>query len=114
MSIGAGSVPHGASPGDVTLASYEAGAAVYLQQSPPPGAPVRAFLDQVADLVGSGTVLELGSGPGWDATCLESRGPQVVRTDAVNAFVELLRAAGHRPGCSTSESTISAARATPC
>lgn len=60
--------------GDVTLASYEAGADAYLQQSPPPGTRVRAYLDQLAELVGAGTVLELGSGPGWDAAYLESRG----------------------------------------
>lgn len=92
MSYEAGNAPHDASAGDVTLASYEAGAEVYLEQSPPPGPRVRACLDQLAELVGAGTVLELGSGPGWDAAHLESRGPRVVRTDAVNAFVELLRA----------------------
>jgi SAM-dependent methyltransferase len=85
-------MPDDASNGDVTIASYKAGALAYLQQSPPPGAPVRAYLDKVGALVGRGTVLELGSGPGWDAAYLESRGPRVVRTDAVNAFVELLRA----------------------
>jgi len=90
-----GSLPHDAPAGDVTLRSYEAGADAYLQQSPPPGTRVRAYLDQLADLVVAGTVLELGSGPGWDAAYLESRGSRVVRTDAVNAFVDLLLAAGH-------------------
>jgi len=90
-----GSLPHDAPAGDVTLRSYEAGADAYLQQSPPPGTRVRAYLDQLADLVVAGTVLELGSGPGWEAAYLESRGPRVVRTDAVNAFVDLLLAAGH-------------------
>jgi hypothetical protein len=42
-----------------------------------------------------GLVLEIGSGPGWDADHLEFRGLRVVRTDAVSAFVERLRAAGH-------------------
>lgn len=95
MSDEPGSLPHDAPAGDVTLRSYEAGADAYLQQSPPPGTRVRAYLDQLADLVVAGTVLELGSGPGWDAAYLESRGPRVVRTDAVNAFVDLLLAAGH-------------------
>lgn len=95
MDDAAGNVLRNASAGDVTLASYEAAADVYLQQSPEPGARVRAYLDQLAELVGAGTVLELGSGPGWDASYLESRGPRVIRTDAVNAFVELLRAGGH-------------------
>lgn len=95
MSDGAGHLPDDVPAADVTLASYEAAVGVYLQQSLPPGSPVRAYLDQLADLVGAGTVLELGSGPGWDAAYLESRGPRVVRTDAVNAFVDLLLAAGH-------------------
>ncbi len=90
-----GSLPHAAPAGDITLASYEAAAGAYLQQSPPPGLRVRVYLDQLAELVGTGTVLELGSGPGWDAAYLESRGSRVVRTDAVNAFVDLLLAAGH-------------------
>ncbi len=47
----------------------------------PPGPAVTAYLDAVAGLVGSGTVLELGSGPGWDADYRESRGPRVLRTD---------------------------------
>jgi len=88
-------LPHETRAGDVTLASYEAGADDYLQQSPPPGSRVRAYLDQLAAMVGNGTVLELGSGPGWDAAHLESKGPRVIRTDAVHAFVDLLRAAGH-------------------
>jgi len=90
-----GFLPDDVPAGDVTLASYEAAAGAYLQQSPPPGLRVQAYLDQIAELVGAGTVLELGSGPGWDAVYLESRGSRVVRTDAVNAFVDLLLAAGH-------------------
>jgi predicted TPR repeat methyltransferase len=45
--------------------------------------------------VGSGSVLEIGSGPGWDADHLELSGLRVARTDAAPAFVERLRAAGH-------------------
>lgn len=56
--------------------------------------PLGRFLG-VGNLVGRGTVLELGSGPGWDATYLETRGPRVIRTDAVSAFVEPLRSDGH-------------------
>lgn len=95
MNIGAESQPHEACSGDVTLASYEVCVEAYLQQTPPPAASVRAYLDEVADLVGSGTILELGSGPGRDAAYLETGGPRVVRTDAANAFVELLRADGY-------------------
>lgn len=81
--------------GDVTLDSYDAAAHVYLEQSVPPGPAVTAYLDAVAGLVGSGTVLELGSGPGWDADYLESRGPRVLRTDGAPAFVQMLQATGH-------------------
>lgn len=92
-------MPTGESPrsaaGDVTLVSYNAAADVYRERSAPPGPAVTAYLDQVARLVGTGTVLELGSGPGWDASYLESRGPRVVRTDGASAFVDMLQAAGH-------------------
>jgi len=88
------SSPSGAS-GDVTLDSYDAAAHVYLEQSVPPRPAVTAYLDAVAGLVGSGTVLELGSGPGWDADYLESRGPRVLRTDGAPAFVQMVKATGH-------------------
>ena len=88
------SSPSGASE-DITLNSYDAAAQVYLEQSVPPGPAVMAYLDAVAGLVGEGTVLEIGSGPGWDATYLESRGPRVLRTDGAPAFVHMLQAAGH-------------------
>lgn len=89
------SSPSGAS-GDVTLDSYEAAAHVYLEHSVPPGPAVMAYLDSVAGLIGDGTVLELGSGPGWDASYLESRGPLVLRTDGAPAFVQMLQAAGQQ------------------
>ncbi len=60
------------------------------------GPAVLAYLDEVARLVGDGTVLELGSGPGWDAMYLESRGPRVLRTDGAPAFVQMLQAAGNQ------------------
>lgn len=109
-SSSAGSVPTGApdagpygagvtssppSPGDVTLATYEAAAQRYAEQAARPGPAVAAYLDAVADLVGAGTVLELGSGPGRDADHLQARGTHVVRTDGTRAFVAALQAAGH-------------------
>lgn len=83
-------------PGDVTLGSYQAAARRYREESGPLDPAVTAFLDRLAQMVGTGTVLELGSGPGADADYLEGRGPRVVRTDAVPAFVEMLQADGHR------------------
>jgi hypothetical protein len=87
--------PSGRDGSDVTLASYEAAADKWLASSTKPGDDMLAFLDQFAELISAGTVLELGSGPGWDAAHLETRGLRVVRTDGTQAFVERLRRAGH-------------------
>lgn len=83
------------SPGDITLASYESAAHLYRANLLPPWPPLLAFLDRLAVLVGSGRVLELGSGPGRDAIYLESRGLQVIRTDASRRFVKIMHAEGH-------------------
>lgn len=82
-------------PGDITIASYDAAAATYAAQTAAPAPVITAWLDRVADVIGSGHVLELGSGPGHDALRLEARGLHVLRTDATPAFVSMLRAAGH-------------------
>jgi SAM-dependent methyltransferase len=81
-------------PGDVTLASYEAAAHRYRDHSVAPGESLLALLDRVARLVGSGEVLELGSGPGREALYLERLGLRVHRTDASRAFVEMMREDG--------------------
>ncbi len=82
-------------PDDGTLAAYERGVRRYLEHSTAPGPAMQTYLDRLAAVVGTGHVLELGSGPGWDATHLEGRGLRVTRTDATPAFVARLRAAGH-------------------
>lgn len=82
-------------PGDATLAAYQTAAQRYLDHSARPAPALTAYLDRVAGLVGAGEVLEIGSGPGWDAEHLERRGVQVLRTDATPVFVARLRAAGH-------------------
>jgi SAM-dependent methyltransferase len=87
--------PADAIAGDVTLATYEAAARRYREQSPSPSSVFATFLDRLVSLVGTGRVLELGSGPGRDADYLESRGVHVSRTDATAAFVEMMRADGH-------------------
>ncbi len=84
-----------ADPVDATLAAYQDGAAQYLETSAPPGTELAAYLDRLASLASGGEVLEIGSGPGWDADYLETRGVRVTRTDATQAFVHRLRAAGH-------------------
>jgi SAM-dependent methyltransferase len=85
----------GSDPVDATLAAYQDGAAQYLGASRYPGPALAAFLDRLAGLAAGGDVLEIGSGPGWDADYLEARGVRVIRTDATQAFVDRLRAAGH-------------------
>lgn len=83
-------------PGDATLRTYEQVADSYAAHRPAPHPAVVAFLDRVARLVGGGTVLELGSGPGVDADYLERHGVRITRSDAAVAFVQRLRRRGHR------------------
>ncbi len=84
------------SPGDVTLATYEARANVYRDHEGPRPPALEAFLDRLASLVPGGRALEVGSGTGSDADRLEELGLQVERTDATPAFIEMQREAGHR------------------
>ncbi len=82
-------------PDEVTLQTYEAAALRYVENTRTLTERVRPLLDRLADLVGHGPVLEIGSGPGFDAEYLESRGVRVLRSDATMAFVERLRQFGH-------------------
>jgi SAM-dependent methyltransferase len=82
-------------PADATLAAYQSRAQEYLRSSARPAPELIAYLDRFAGLAGPGPVLEIGSGPGWDAGYLEGHGVRVIRTDATPAFVSLLRATGH-------------------
>ena len=81
-------------PDDATLAAYQGRVQEYLRGTPGPYPELTAFLDRFAILAGHGPVLEIGSGPGRDADYLETRGVQVIRTDATPAFVDLLRESG--------------------
>ena len=83
-------------PDDTTLATYQAAADIYIEQTRTQPPVLLAFLDRLAGLVGHGHVLELGSGPGRDAAHLERRGVEVTRSDATPAFVDRLRAAAHQ------------------
>lgn len=82
-------------PVDATLAAYQSRALEYLRGSARPVRELIAHLDRFANLARPGPVLEIGSGPGWDADYLEGHGVRVIRTDATPAFVTLLRSAGH-------------------
>jgi Methyltransferase domain len=82
-------------PAGATLAAYRSWAREYLRGSARPAPDLIAYLGRFATLARPGPVLEIGTGPGWDADYLESHGVRVIRTDATPAFVSLLRAAGH-------------------
>lgn len=84
-------------PVDATVAAYGSAVDRYLASSSPPAPALAAFLDRFAGAAGAGaSVLELGSGPGWDAAHLEDRGVRVSRSDATPGFVEDLRGQGHQ------------------
>ncbi|WP_233711915.1 class I SAM-dependent methyltransferase [Kribbella turkmenica] len=79
---------------EVTLASYEQAAEKFRDSIPTE--PNALLIDLLAGAVGAGAgVLELGSGTGRDALELERRGFVVRRTDAAQAFVEMMRADGY-------------------
>jgi 2-polyprenyl-3-methyl-5-hydroxy-6-metoxy-1,4-benzoquinol methylase len=81
-----------------TVSSYEACAEGYAQSTR--GEPYEAHAQMLAELVASAgpgaRVLEIGSGPGWDADRLEERGVEVERTDATQAFIDLQRKRGKK------------------
>lgn len=73
---------------ETTLASYEAIALSYAESTrgEPSGVPAEGMERLAATLPRAGCVLELGSGPGWDADHLEASGVRVRRTDGAAAF----------------------------
>lgn len=78
-----------------TVASYEQIARAYAESTAgPEGVGSAALRRLVTALPTSGRVLELGSGPGWDADFVESFGPSVRRTDVTRAFVEFQQERG--------------------
>ncbi len=79
-----------------TIASYEAEADHYCTLvSEVPNAFDQTAFRRVADIAGpGGRVLEIGSGPGFDADFLETLGLKVRRTDATKRFLELQAARG--------------------
>ena len=76
-----------------TVESYEQIADDYARRTAGP-AVLADGLARLAEAVPGGHVLEIGSGPGWDADKLEEAGMTVRRTDITQAFIELQRARG--------------------
>ena len=81
-------VPHAHANNGRTVAAYENYARRYAANvSPQPSDSGASALRRFADALPSGgRVLEIGSGPGWDADFLEGLGVQVHRTDVTAAF----------------------------
>jgi protein-L-isoaspartate O-methyltransferase len=78
-----------------TVASYEDIADDYAEQTKG-GHVLSGGLTQLALAAPGGAVLEIGSGPGWDADALETFGIDVHRTDAAIAFCEFQAGRGKR------------------
>ncbi|MEO6687849.1 MAG: class I SAM-dependent methyltransferase [Dokdonella sp.] len=74
-----------------TVQAYEGYARTYAEVVPtqPSGLDEEALRRMVAMVAPGGCVLEVGSGPGWDADYVESLGVAVRRTDVTAAFREL-------------------------
>lgn len=81
-----------------TVAAYEKCARDYAASvSPQPSVAGAEALRRLADALPSGDgVLEIGSGPGWDADFLETLAVPVHRTDVARAFCELQAQRGRR------------------
>jgi len=81
-----------------TVAAYEKCAHDYAASvSPQPSAAGSEALRRLAGALPSGDgVLEIGSGPGWDADFLEGLGVPVHRTDVARAFCEFQAQRGRR------------------
>lgn len=80
---------------DRTLATYESAAALYIERTERTRPELEVFMTEFASAVRIGRVLEIGSGPGWDAVYLDGLGLQVERSDATAAFVDRMRADGY-------------------
>ncbi|MER7249102.1 class I SAM-dependent methyltransferase [Kribbella sp. NPDC000426] len=83
-----------ATDNEVTLSAYEQAADKFRESIPT--AANDTLIDLLAERIGPGArVLEIGSGTGRDALELERRGFVVRRTDATQAFIDMMRADGY-------------------
>lgn len=80
-------------PNARTIESYEKIAVDYAAETAD-NRVMSTALTRLAETIPSGHVLEIGSGPGWDADFLEEVGLSVRRTDITQAFIDLQRLRG--------------------
>lgn len=81
-----------------TIEAYDDHAADYAKVTAPGRSPYGfGAVERFCGIVGAGAhVLELASGPGWDADAMESHGLQVRRTDASEGFIAVQAERGKR------------------
>jgi Methyltransferase domain len=81
-----------------TVKSYEGCAEDYAETTRGEVSGVRADMFQafIRSLPRTARVLEIGSGPGWDADRLEAEGIRVERTDVTEGFIEFQSRRGKR------------------
>lgn len=81
-----------------TLAGYEGCADDYAEMTAPkPEADDQPALVELLKVIRPGSyLLEIGSGPGWDADWLEERGLVVRRTDGAESFVQFQASRGRQ------------------
>jgi SAM-dependent methyltransferase len=83
---------------EITLQSYNQHIKEYVAGTPKSviHGMFKDWIDRaLANISKGSSVLELGSGFGRDADYIESKGYKVVRTDAAQGFVDLLKKQGH-------------------
>ncbi|WP_332644966.1 class I SAM-dependent methyltransferase [Aeromicrobium sp.] len=81
------------SPNARTVESYEQIADEYARETQG-GHVLSGGLTLLAETMPGARVLEIGSGPGWDADQLEEAGLTVRRTDITQAFIDFQRSRG--------------------
>jgi 2-polyprenyl-3-methyl-5-hydroxy-6-metoxy-1,4-benzoquinol methylase len=85
----------GGSPNARTVESYEKIADDYARDTAG-NRVLSGGLTRLAETIPAGHVLEIGSGPGWDADALEDAGLKVRRTDITQAFIDSQRTRGKK------------------
>lgn len=81
-----------------TLVGYEGCANDYAETTAPKAdaADQQGLVELLKHVEPGGRLLEIGSGPGWDADWLEERGLAVRRTDGADSFVQFQASRGRK------------------